>query len=263
MQGDTSISQTIMLVVGVIALIFSLTAMAVIFNKFKLTDPKQTLGLPPGSVRAIIALSLILIFMLSSLFLYGELDNNQSKIFDNHGITKSQMENLTNVQILSITRLDETNENNETLYDVKTLVSMSNPASTDVAKQIITTVSTLVVAVSAFYFGAKVSGKGDDEPPDDNLSPVINKISESTFDVNRLKGDGMEVTILGKNFVSPKVEYRMKGVKPIELTDVTSSSTMIRGKLKSGDTSITGKYTIAVINSNNREHEIDDSVDIK
>src|SRR5205807_3929303 len=40
------------------------------FSAMKLTDPKQALGLPEGSIRAMIALVLIMIFIIFGIYLF-------------------------------------------------------------------------------------------------------------------------------------------------------------------------------------------------
>jgi hypothetical protein len=99
----------VLLLTGVIGLLTAITVATVFFHGLSLSDRAEPLGLPRGSVRAIIALSLILIFALVSIYLYSSLSAKNSAGAD------------------------------------------------DLAKQLITTLSTLVVAVASFYFGASTS----------------------------------------------------------------------------------------------------------
>ena len=55
-----------------------MTALA--FSAVKLADPTQALGLPEGSVRAVIALSLIVIFVITVVFLFEGLYPSQNKV---------------------------------------------------------------------------------------------------------------------------------------------------------------------------------------
>jgi len=80
---------------------------AVFFHGLQLNDKTEALGLPRGSIRAFIAIALILIFAIMSIYLYTAMSTGKG-----------------------------------------------TPASADLAKQLVTTVSTLVVAISAFYFGS-------------------------------------------------------------------------------------------------------------
>ena len=71
--GDDVIKLPVLVVIGVMALFATLALVAVTFSVAGLTDPKQPLGLPEGSVRAAIALSLIVIFAITSIYLYSSL----------------------------------------------------------------------------------------------------------------------------------------------------------------------------------------------
>jgi hypothetical protein len=56
-------------IAGVSALILILFIMAAGFTAMKMNDPQQALGLPEGSIRAMIALMLIIIWIIMSVFL--------------------------------------------------------------------------------------------------------------------------------------------------------------------------------------------------
>lgn len=97
----------LLVIAGVIGLLASLTIVIIVLAALNLSDSSGAFGLPKGSFRAIIALSLILIFAITSTFLYNTLDPD------------------------------------------------TNPEKVKFAQQILTTVSTLVVTVVGFYFGAR------------------------------------------------------------------------------------------------------------
>ena len=61
-------SLPIMLLIGTVALLVTLAVVTTIFARLGLTTYKQALGLPEGSVRAIIALLLILLFFVTRSF---------------------------------------------------------------------------------------------------------------------------------------------------------------------------------------------------
>lgn len=67
----SEIQLPLLLSAGVVLLLMALSAVTVVFHHQQLTDPKEALGLPQGSVRAVIALTLILIFAISSIYLYS------------------------------------------------------------------------------------------------------------------------------------------------------------------------------------------------
>ena len=63
----------LLIVVAVVALLGSIAFVVVAFAIYKLIDPQQALGLPDGSVRAIIALLLVVLFAALTVFLTAKL----------------------------------------------------------------------------------------------------------------------------------------------------------------------------------------------
>jgi hypothetical protein len=69
------------LVGSVVFLMTSLLIIAGAFDQLNLSDRRQALGLPEGSIRALIALILILIFIMFGLLLYnGAVEEEQSRL---------------------------------------------------------------------------------------------------------------------------------------------------------------------------------------
>jgi hypothetical protein len=64
-----------LVIAGLMALVGMLAAMAIAFKTVRLANQTQALGLPDGSIRAVIALSLILIFAVVTVYLFSELSN--------------------------------------------------------------------------------------------------------------------------------------------------------------------------------------------
>jgi hypothetical protein len=95
----------VILLVGLIGLLAVLAMMVAVFRRFDLVTREFPLGLPQGSIQAVIALSLILIFAIIGVYLHASAPTGKVR------------------EELSI--------------------------------QLFTTISTLVVAVAGFYFGAK------------------------------------------------------------------------------------------------------------
>jgi hypothetical protein len=150
-QGFTpEIVLTILLVSGLIGLILILAVITAIFHSLNMTDPKASLGLPEGSVQAIIALSLILIFSIMALFLFDQLKSQQRIRL--RGLTQAQVSALAPADLVAVIP-----QSNGTLDAI--VIIPQNEASKNFAQQIGTTISTLVVAVAGFYFGSRaVSG---------------------------------------------------------------------------------------------------------
>jgi heme/copper-type cytochrome/quinol oxidase subunit 2 len=198
---NASIMVTLVVIASVIGLLAVLMMTALAFSSVKLSDSTQALGLPEGSVRAVIALSLIVIFVIIVVFLFGRMERTINQI---EHLTLAQTNAISGELVASKHREDpeyeakkqEAAESQKQLEDLrkrgapegevkpaedkagkaaaaaadeKRKGDEANPAtklytverfvepsrsSEDFAKQVITTISTLVVSLAAFYFGS-------------------------------------------------------------------------------------------------------------
>jgi hypothetical protein len=133
-------SLPLLIIGGVVAFLLVIGVLVLIYRRLGLTDRRFALGLPEGSIRAVIALTLILVFFVIALYMY---------------------------------------------------ISVANPAagaaapSQDAVKfgqQILTTLSTLVVAIASFYFGAtSVAQAAGVTGTRDNGTPSIRVTAPSSF----------------------------------------------------------------------------------
>ncbi len=161
----------------------TLALVSLALGMVELPDRTQALGLPEGSIRAVIALSLVVLFAILSIFLYeGMSSNGQPRRLDN--LTEAEKTSfLTNnpsaleivVQgpnskiITTLTTNTEVSPGPPPLFptirtnyvtNVTYAISyraIHNPASDDFAKQLLVLIGTLMTAVSSFYFGAKTA----------------------------------------------------------------------------------------------------------
>jgi osmotically-inducible protein OsmY len=138
---------TVVLITGTVAFLLSLALLVVVFQQLNLADSRFALGLPEGSIRAVIALLLILLFFILSVFLYSQ---------TRQGANTTVLDPVPRATVNSIPAADlivvRPSTINKTMFHVERAVDTS--ASNDLAKQLLTTLSTLIVAVAAFYFGA-------------------------------------------------------------------------------------------------------------
>lgn len=160
-SAPPELSLPILLIVATIALLLSVTMILVVFARLNLSNWREALGLPQGSIRAIIALLLIVLFFITAVFLYADIGRPGSTR-RLEGVTQERVAQIATEDIVEMTSTGTGENERFTL----TLSTRKDPSSIDLAKQLITTVSTLVVAVAAFYFGANsvssaVSAKKD------------------------------------------------------------------------------------------------------
>jgi hypothetical protein len=146
----------ILLVAGLIALVAALAILVGTFWILDLQKPGAAFGVPEGTLQAVIAMMIIMIFAISSLYLNASV---QTTTVASIGITQAQLATIPSDQIQSITVERDANgkpekdSNGNQLFDIQRIVQ--NRVGEDFAKQLLTTLSTLVVAVAGFYFGAK------------------------------------------------------------------------------------------------------------
>lgn len=140
-----------LLVVGSISvLMIGLASMAIIFRRLGLYDYREAMGLPEGSIRAIIALMLIVIFAVVSVFLISNADTQDRRVL--HDLTLDQADSLPLTDIVSRERTSGTSDA-DARYRV--VLEAGDRPSAEMSQQLMTTLGTLVVAVAAFYFGSQ------------------------------------------------------------------------------------------------------------
>lgn len=145
-------------VLGVIALFATLSIVAVAFAAVNLTDKSHALGLPEGSVRAAIALSLIVIFVISAVFLYGDLSKSQLEILPR--VSQTGLDAIPPALVVS------QSANQDGTFAV-VIRNEKSQAAQNFAQQMLTGLITLVTAVASFYFGTRAieTARGTPERP--------------------------------------------------------------------------------------------------
>jgi hypothetical protein len=146
------VTMPIVIVVTVAVMMALLFAIAAAFSALGLANAQHALGLPEGSIRALIALILIMVFIILDIFMFRIVGQGTEGLIvgDSIGIIDSLSEGtlITNV---------------EPIEGGRVLISVRNPVNADgtrLAQQIVTTVGTLVVAVAGFYFGSSAVSSG-------------------------------------------------------------------------------------------------------
>jgi amino acid transporter len=239
--GDTNslgleFTLPILAIAGVLVLLIALGLISVSFAFFGLTDPKQALGLPEGSVRAVVALSLVVLFAILTIFLYGGLTGTVDKVV---GLTQAEVTNLENKvgkdQILSSKNMATPPAESFSVI----FRDPPNQASQDFAKQLLVLIGTLVTAVSSFYFGAQTATSAQTAgvkavaaataspgPPTPTLRGIKPPI---------LKGDGsaQQFTVVGDD-LNPVTRVRL----------IQGSNQILGHEIKSGPHEVSGTFTI-------------------
>jgi hypothetical protein len=191
--------------------------MATGFALLGLADPQQALGLPEGSIRAMIALFLIMIFVTFGLYLFRAIASGTA----------------------------------------------TNQDAVDVAKQLITTVGTLVVAVAGFYFGSRaVQVARGVATPDE---PKINSVDEDK------KAEPVTLEIKGEGFLTVNTVKLLSDKPEIIAQDVVSNDSRIVAKFKTSDFVLDKEgivekektYAVVVVNKDGAEARRDGAFTMK
>jgi hypothetical protein len=152
-------SQTlaVVLVAGLIAVTLLLYFGTIIMRATGLQAHNEAFGMPEGSIRALIAVSLILMFAIIGVtILFAGMAGDP---VDSNGLTSAEIDRLENVQIVSISVVDPAASPGTERFNIKARPELSDAAH-DFGLQLLTTVSTLVVAVAGFYFGSRAVSQG-------------------------------------------------------------------------------------------------------
>lgn len=212
--SENVLSVPLVVVFGIIVFLGALTISASIFDHYKLSDKYEALGLPSGSVRALIALTLILIFAIMVI----SMSSNLAVVEEYQYVGNSTTGNFTVVY-----GGKEYTAINGTL----TLLVGPSEAAINFSNQVLTTVSTLVVALAGFYFGTRsvAQAQKSTEPPEANLS--TDPKSPATLDLGKSQELAIKVTTTPENeLIGCRVEKQDDGTiiseKPNEFKYIPS-----------------------------------------
>ena len=247
------IALTILLSSGLISLIAILTITVSVLTALGLSDPERAFGMPDGTIRAVIALSLILIFSIMSIYLYQSIRNPVTREIT---VTKEQLGQIPAREILSSTPM----EGEADLYRVQRLYS--NESSKDFARQLLTTISTLVVAVAGFYFGTRAVSSANAQERQLQQQPVIQALKPNK---GKPGGTFPHAEILGRDFSSPKI---VKLVQPdanieINFAEILSSQNRIQAKLTLPTSAGKGAYQLVIVNDDGQAGYLDNAFTVE
>jgi hypothetical protein len=145
------LDDVVLLVAGFVTVTLLLYIGSVLLQTLGLGNRREALGMPEGSIRALIAMSLILIFAIIGVSVFKAGSNGTT--YSSTDISQQQVDSLARDEVLQIARVSPA-PGGEQRFNVTIRASLPTTAK-DFGLQLLTTVSTLVVAVSGFYFGSK------------------------------------------------------------------------------------------------------------
>jgi len=189
-----------MAIFGVMILIGSLSLTSTVFHQLGLASQSDALALPSGSIRAAIALSLIVLFAIIAIMLFQTLADGRNEPYWVNDIREADLINIEKANsdpvVVAIptpcpaTSIPATpapaapaatapagapvpgtpgEPAASACYKVQFVHGTSRDA-VDVAKQLLTLIGTLMTAVTSFYFAARPP-RSRDGAPGRNASP--------------------------------------------------------------------------------------------
>ena len=156
--AEGHLNEVVVLVGGFGTVVLLLYIGTVVLRALDLGARGEALGMPQGSIRALIAMSLILIFAIVGFVV---LKSGSGTPGESRGLTQAQIDMLradgttiTSQNLIDVPAGQPAPSAGQERYDVATIQPMTADEH-DFGLQLLSTVSTLVVAVAGFYFGAK------------------------------------------------------------------------------------------------------------
>ena len=163
--NPNAISLSAVVLIGLALVVVLMVALGIVYSVLGLADKNQALALPEGSIRALIAFSLVLIFVCMAAFLYGSVNSVEltpgAKPLTK--ITEAQLNDLKTQFVVAYEQARDADGNGVMDADKKgplynaTYFSKRSKDADDFAKQIFTTLATVFVSVISFYFGSSVT----------------------------------------------------------------------------------------------------------
>ena len=153
---NPELTMAVAIVLTVAVMMALLFAVAAGFSALGLANKDLALGLPEGSIRALIALILIMVFIILDIYMFRIVAQGTEGT-----VTLESLEQLDTLadtdRIIDIQQVDGGAGN--AMY-VVAYRGQLNEDGKRLAQQVVTTVGTLVVAVAGFYFGSSAISGG-------------------------------------------------------------------------------------------------------
>jgi len=246
------ISLPVIAILGVLAVLCALALIAVVFTSFQIADKTQAMGLPEGSIRAVIAISLIFLFAILSIHLYASL-STPSEVKSVAGLkdndtAKQFIADLVKgpSHVVEVHGNDASKPPTYTVYYQQS----RDAAGDDFAKQLLTMLGVLLTSITSFYFGAKTASSAvaqgasaaqSANAPTSNVT--LRGIAPTTF----ARGpNATAFTITGDGLDLVKSVKVATGSNQVEATGLTSSANTAQGSFVIGANLPAGTWDVIV-----------------
>lgn len=252
-QLDDAVKLPLLVIAGLVSLIALLAVMAIAFKTVHLADQTQALGLPDGTVRAVIALSLILIFAVVTVYLFSDLSDPDNVSSQELADMKTQIARLQ-----APTTTDTTGTQASTaLSPTDTRRASKLAASQDFAKQLLIMLGTLITSITSFYFGSKTATDSTTRPAP-STTPKLTGVDKASILREYLP---MSVTAQGSGLSqAQKVTLRNTARAEVGTSGFSSTDTTVHFTVDTGTDA--GKWDIVVKMSDGSEATLPGAITI-
>lgn len=171
-------------ILGIMLLFGAMTITSSLFQSLGLADSGEALALPPGSVRAAIALSLVVLFATIAIMLFQTLaqEGTPKRLEGLSEEEKTLVLKQPGTRVMAVRKVACSANpapvaNAPACYDLEVAATPSGEA-VDLAKQLLTLIGTLMTSVTSFYFASRTGAlatpktEGGSRPPADAPEPA-------------------------------------------------------------------------------------------
>jgi hypothetical protein len=148
----------LMAIFGILILFGAMALTSTLFRRLGLSDRSEPLALPPGSVRAAIALALVVLFAIISIMLFQVL----SQPYVIRGVAAQAKDELlkqpANRVIAVVSMACAASGVEGGCFDVH-VARPHGEESTDIAKQLLVLIGTLMTSLVSYYFAARTAAQ--------------------------------------------------------------------------------------------------------
>ena len=254
----------VLVIIGLATMLTVLTLMALTFSTYGLADRNQALGLPDGSIRSVIALSLIVIFAVTVIYLFATLsategattviccpgtastDTTAPTATGTTGtVTTGSGTATTTVTDTAAKELVEKSKRDERRSDDE----RKRRPSEDFARELLIMLGTLITSVTGFYFGSRASAS----TPGGVMSPKLDSIDPIT---GSLGDKPLPLTLRGSGLLAVNGAKLRKGGTDIAATNVISGESEVRCEVMLPTTVDPGKWDVIVTTRDGAEAKL-------
>jgi hypothetical protein len=255
---DDSVRLPVLAIGGVIALLVVIALVAGAYTLFNLANPAEALGLPEGSVRAIIALSLIVLFVILTIYLYSDVSN--PKVYMLAGLSEIQLEKFLASAHGSkvLTTINTAASGSPPLFNV--YYQNVSAAGGDFAKQLLVMIGTLMTSVTSFYFASKPASVTTTASADTSTpAPEPTRVSPS----EGVRGSTLSLVVSGNHLRDVTSVKLVLDKEELVGTGVVASATLVKCDIKLPPGMTAGAWAVKVTDKSGRSAALAEAVAIR